>query len=105
MAEGQREAMLEEQVEARQGADLSSQQEAALERQAEAGYQQPKELPKEKGVAKKEETKGLVPAPAPAPAPAKELPKTGGSGAASLFALGTGTLLVAGGLVARKLVR
>jgi LPXTG-motif cell wall-anchored protein len=105
VAEGQREAMLEEQVEARQGADLSSQQEAALERQAEAGYQQPKELPKEKGVAKKEETKGLVPAPAPAPAPAKELPKTGGSGAASLFALGTGTLLVAGGLVARKLVR
>ena len=101
VAEGQREAMLEEQVEARQGADLSSQQEAALERQAEAGYQQPKELPKEKGVAKKEETKGLV----PASAPAKELPKTGGSGAASLFALGTGTLLVAGGLVARKLVR
>ena len=101
VAEGQREAMLEEQVEARQGADLSPQQEAALERQAEAGHQQPKELPKEKGVAKKEETKGLV----PAPAPAKELPKTGGSGAASLFALGTGTLLVAGGLVARKLVR
>src|SRR5918994_2188708 len=103
VAEGQREAMLEEQVEARQGADLSPQQEAALERQAEAGNQQPKELPKEKGVAKKEEKKGLV--PAPAPAPAKELPKTGGSGAASLFALGTGALLVAGGLVARKLVR
>ena len=45
------------------------------------------------------------PAPAPAPAPAKELPKTGGSGAASLFALGAGALLVAGGLVARRIVR
>ena len=45
-----------------------------------------------------------APAPAPAPAP-KELPKTGGSGAASLFALGAGALLVAGGLVARRFVR
>ena len=45
-----------------------------------------------------------APAPAPAPAP-KELPKTGGSSAASLFALGTGVLLVAGGLLARRLVR
>src|SRR5215216_2386338 len=43
-------------------------------------------------------------ASAPAPAP-KELPKTGGSSAASLFALGTGVLLVAGGLLARRLVR
>src|SRR5918998_5720180 len=39
-----------------------------------------------------------APAPAPPPPP-KELPKTGGSGAASLFALGAGALLVAGGLV------
>ena len=49
-----------------------------------------------------------APAPAPkaqaAPAP-KELPKTGGSGAASLFALGAGALLVGSGLVARKFVR
>ena len=46
------------------------------------------------------------PAPAPAPAPApKELPKTGGSSAASLFALGAGALLVAGGLLARRFVR
>src|ERR671916_759263 len=45
------------------------------------------------------------PKAAPAPAPAKELPKTGGSGAASLFALGAGALLVAGGLVARRIVR
>src|SRR5918995_2992942 len=58
VAEGQREAALEEQVEARQGADLSPQQEAALEWQAEAGNQQPKEIPKEKGVGKKEK-KGL----------------------------------------------
>jgi periplasmic protein TonB len=45
-----------------------------------------------------------APAPPPAPAP-KQLPATGGSGAASLFALGAGALLVAGGLVARRLVR
>jgi LPXTG-motif cell wall-anchored protein len=33
----------------------------------------------------------------------KELPKTGGSGTASLLALGTGVLLVASGLVARRI--
>ncbi len=44
------------------------------------------------------------PAPAPAPAP-KELPKTGGSGAASLFALGAGALLVTGGLLIRRFAR
>ena len=48
----------------------------------------------------------LAPAQAPAPAPApKELPKSGGSDAASLFSLGAGALLVAGGLLARRLVR
>jgi hypothetical protein len=41
------------------------------------------------------------PAPAPAPAP-KQLPASGG---ASLFALGSGALLVAGGLVARRIIR
>jgi LPXTG-motif cell wall-anchored protein len=47
-----------------------------------------------------------APAQAPAPAPApKELPKSGGSDAASLFSLGAGALLVAGGLLARRLVR
>jgi LPXTG-motif cell wall-anchored protein len=35
----------------------------------------------------------------------KALPKTGGSGAASLFALGAGALLVAAGLLARRLAR
>ncbi len=35
----------------------------------------------------------------------KELPKTGGSGASSLFVLGTGALLMAGGLLARKIFR
>jgi len=35
----------------------------------------------------------------------KELPKTGGSGVSSLFALGTGALLAAGGLVARRIFR
>ena len=45
-----------------------------------------------------------APAPSPAPAP-KELPKSGGSSAASLFALGAGALLVASGLLARRLIR
>ena len=35
----------------------------------------------------------------------KELPKTGGSGTASLLALGTGMLLVASGLVIRRILR
>jgi LPXTG-motif cell wall-anchored protein len=35
----------------------------------------------------------------------KQLPKTGGSSAASLLALGTGTLLVAGGFLARRIFR
>src|SRR5918994_973737 len=41
-------------------------------------------------------------APAASPAPAAELPPTGGS---SLIALGAGVLLVAGGLLARRIVR
>ena len=45
-------------------------------------------------------------APAPAPAPPKaELPKSGGPSSTSLLVLGAGTLLVAGGLVARRIVR
>src|ERR687893_483641 len=44
------------------------------------------------------------PAPAPAPKP-KELPPTGGSSTASLFALGAGALLVGGGLLARRFTR
>lgn len=35
----------------------------------------------------------------------KELPKTGGSGTASLLALGTGALLVTGGLLGRRIFR
>jgi LPXTG-motif cell wall-anchored protein len=46
-----------------------------------------------------------APAPAPAPAPKAELPKTGGSSAASLFALGAGALLVGGGLLARRFIK
>ncbi len=46
------------------------------------------------------------PAPAPAPPPPpKELPKSGGSSTASLFALGAGALLVGGGLLARRFIR
>jgi LPXTG-motif cell wall-anchored protein len=44
------------------------------------------------------------PAPGPAPAP-KQLPASGGSGVASLFALGAGVLLVGGGLLVRRIVR
>ena len=45
-------------------------------------------------------------APAPAPAPPKaELPKSGGPSSTSLLVLGAGTLLVAGGLVARRIVK
>ena len=44
-------------------------------------------------------------APAPAPAAKAELPKTGGTSAASLFALGAGALLVGGGLVARRFLK
>ena len=35
----------------------------------------------------------------------KELPKSGGTGSASLLALGAGALLVGGGLLARRFVR
>jgi LPXTG-motif cell wall-anchored protein len=50
--------------------------------------------------------KAAPPAPAPAPPPPpKELPKSGGSSAVSLFALGAGALLVCGGLVARRFIR
>ena len=52
--------------------------------------------------------KAAPPPPPPPPAPAeapKELPKTGGSGAASLFALGAGALLVGGGLLARRIIK
>ena len=45
------------------------------------------------------------PPPAPKAEEKKELPKSGGSGVASLFALGGGALLVAGGLLVRRIVR
>ena len=45
------------------------------------------------------------PPPPPPPAAPKELPKTGGSGTASLFALGAGALLVGGGLLARRIIK
>jgi hypothetical protein len=43
-----------------------------------------------------------APAPAPAPAPAAPLPASGGM---SLLALGAGVLLVAGDLLARRIVK
>src|SRR5918997_87328 len=35
----------------------------------------------------------------------KELPKSGGTGSASLLALGAGALLIGGGLLARRIIR
>ena len=43
--------------------------------------------------------------PPPPPPPPKQLPPTGGTGTASLFALGAGTLLVGGGLLARRILK
>jgi LPXTG-motif cell wall-anchored protein len=40
-----------------------------------------------------------------AEAPKAELPKTGGGSAASLFALGAGTLLVGAGLLVRRIIQ
>ena len=62
--------------------------------------------PKAEAKAGKAEAKAEA-APAPAPAPGKaQLPKTGGvAGTASLLGLGLGALLVAGGLLARRLFR
>ncbi len=63
--------------------------------------------PKAEAKAGKAEAKAGEAAPAPAPAPAKaQLPKTGGvAGTASLVGLGLGALLVAGGLLARRILR
>ncbi len=51
----------------------------------------------------------VAPAPAPAPAsspqPKAELPKSGGASSGSLFSLGAGTLLVAAGLLSRRLIK
>jgi LPXTG-motif cell wall-anchored protein len=59
---------------------------------SEAKKEEAKKEEAKKDGAKKEKTK-------------KELPKTGGSGAASLLALGGGALLVTGGLLVRRIVR
>ena len=52
-----------------------------------------------------QEIKQTAAAPAPAPAPPKALPATGGFDTASLLGLGAGALLVAGGLLVRKIIR
>ncbi len=49
--------------------------------------------------------KAAPPPPPPPPPPAKQLPKSGGASSASLLALGVGTLLVGGGLLARRMTR
>ncbi len=46
-----------------------------------------------------------APPPPPKMEEKKELPKTGGTGSASLLGLGAGTLLVGGGLLARRFIR
>ena len=67
--------------------------------EAKAGKAEAKaEAPKAEAKAGKAEAK--------AEAKAKELPKTGGvAGAASVVGLGAGALLVAGGLIARRIIR
>jgi hypothetical protein len=92
VAEGQREAALEEQVEAQQGRDLTPAQEAALEPQAEleAAPALPKAEPKmmeEKGKEKMKET-----------------PKTGGPALGSLL-LPVGALLLSSGVMVFAVVR
>ena len=70
-----------------------SEEKKAEEKKAEAKKAEEKKAEEQKAAeAKKAEAK-------------KELPKTGGSGVSSLFALGTGVLLVAGGLLARRIFR
>jgi hypothetical protein len=92
VAEGQKEAAFEEQVEAKQGFDLTPQQEAALEPQAEleAAPALPKAEPKmmeEKGKAKM-----------------KESPKTGGPALGSLL-LPAAALLLGTGIVGYTVLR
>ena len=64
----------------------------AEEKKAEEKKAEAKKAEAKKAEAKKAEAK-------------KELPKTGGSSVSSLVALGTGVLLAAGGLVARRIFR
>jgi LPXTG-motif cell wall-anchored protein len=47
----------------------------------------------------------VVPATATYAQPKAELPKTGGASSSSLFSLGAGTLLIAAGLLSRRLVK
>ena len=47
----------------------------------------------------------VAPAPASSPQPKAELPKSGGASSSSLFSLGAGTLLVAAGLLSRRLIK
>ncbi len=72
--------------------------------EAKAGKAEAKAVPgKAEAKAGKAEAKAV---PGKAEAKAKELPKTGGvAGAASLVGLGAGALLVAGGLIARRIIR
>ena len=46
-----------------------------------------------------------APPPASSPQPKAELPKSGGASSSSLFSLGAGTLLVAAGLLSRRLIK
>jgi LPXTG-motif cell wall-anchored protein len=85
-----------------------------IEQAAAAAAKAPPPPPKAEAKAGKAEAKAEAPkaeakagkAEAKAEAKAKELPKTGGvAGAASLVGLGAGALLVAGGLIARRIIR
>ena len=95
VAEGQREAAFEEQVEAQQGFDLTPQQEAALEPQAELEGVEPEAAaaqPKMEGTMMKETT--------------SPLPKSGGFGIGGpSLLLPAITLLMGGGTLGYAVVR
>jgi LPXTG-motif cell wall-anchored protein len=92
-----------------QGIELTPEQEQACEQQiqqaaaAGSGKAAPAEKKEEKKAEapKKEEKK----VEAKKEEKKKELPKSGGTGSASLLALGAGALLIGGGLLARRFVR
>jgi LPXTG-motif cell wall-anchored protein len=74
-----------------------------IKQAAAAGPKAEAKAPEAKAEAKAPEAKA---GKAEAKAEAKELPKTGGvAGTASLLGLGAGALLVAGGLLARRIIR
>src|SRR5215208_6914554 len=102
------------------GSEQECEQKVQQSSAASSGKEEKKEMPpppkEEKKVEVKEEKKEMPPPPKEEKKvevkkeekkeeKKKELPKSGGTGSASLLALGAGALLVGGGLLARRFVR